>query len=59
MYSLKKEAEELGQQSQNLGCENRRLEHIVEILKNLKNVCRCFLQYKQRENTSSYLSDSK
>ena len=36
-----KEVEELGQQSQNLDCENRRAEHKAEILKSRDNVSEC------------------
>ena len=42
---LKKEVEEFGQQSQNLDCENRRLEHKVEILKNPNNICECITTF--------------
>ena len=35
-----KEVEELGQQSQNLDCENRRVEHKAEILKS-RDVSEC------------------
>ena len=49
---LKKEVQEFGQQSKNLICENRRtLEHMVEILNDLNNVCEWFCE--------SYLSGSK
>ena len=36
---LKKEVEEFVQQSKNLDCENRRLEHKAEIFKNQNDVC--------------------
>ena len=40
---LMKEVAELGQLSKNLDCENRRLDHVVEILKNLNDVCECIV----------------
>ena len=36
-----KEVEELGQQSQNLDCGNRRVKHKAEILKSRDNVSEC------------------
>ena len=33
----------MGQQSKNLDCENRRLEHKVEILKDSNDVCECII----------------
>ena len=38
---LKEEVEEFGQQSKNLYCENRRLEHKIEILKDPNDNCKC------------------
>ena len=40
---LKKEVEEFVQQSKNLDCQNRRLEHKVEIFKNQNDVCECII----------------
>ena len=38
---LQEEVEEFGQQSKNLDCDNRRLEHKVEILKDPHGICEC------------------
>ena len=40
---LKKEVEESGQQSKNLDCQNRRLEHLVEVLNDQNNICECIM----------------
>ena len=43
---LKKEVDKFGQQRKNLDCENKRLEHKVEILKDSSNVCDCITDSK-------------
>ena len=40
---LKKEDEEFGKQIKNLNCENRRLGHIAEILKDPNDVSECII----------------
>lgn len=40
---LKKEVDQFGPQSQTLDCENRRLKHLVKILKNLNDVYKCII----------------
>ena len=42
-YLLKKEVEEIGQQSESLDSENRELEQQVEILKDPNNACECIM----------------
>ena len=40
---LKNEVYKFGQQSKNLNCESRRLEHKVETLKDPNDVCECII----------------